>query len=43
MSMGFLLSDGTFANRYRAERVARRAGQLVREPDGGVLTSEDLW
>ncbi len=40
---GFLLSDGTFATRRKAETVARAAGQLVGAMKGSILTSEDLW
>jgi hypothetical protein len=40
---GFVDNFGIFVNRYQAERIARRAGQLIDEVKGGVLTSEDLW
>lgn len=39
---GFTTSAGRFLDRIEAERVARAAGQLLREPLG-VMTSEDLW
>jgi hypothetical protein len=42
---GFLLSDGRFTWRKPALAVARRAGQLIREPTapGHGLFSEDVW
>lgn len=43
---GFLLADGTFANRERALRVAYAAGQLEEKNKVGhkdLLFSEDLW
>jgi len=40
---GFLLSDGTFADRRRAEACARACGQLSGPTIGGPLTCEDLW
>ncbi len=36
---GFILSDGRFAGRFAAARIARMAGQA----DKHVLFSEDLW
>lgn len=44
---GFVLSDGSFADRMTAWRLAERSGQLLaRAPTdgcGGVLYSEDVW
>lgn len=44
---GFLLSNGQFARRKPARRIARNAGQLLPgtliAADNDVLTSEDLW
>ena len=42
---GFLLSDGTFATRWKAAQVAYRAGQILSKPDQmpETLLSEDLW
>lgn len=41
---GFLLSDGTFANRIKAAEVARRSGQLTKPLIAAPnLYSEDLW
>jgi hypothetical protein len=49
---GFLLSDGTFADRKRAMVVARAAGQLIPRAggyaegeinNGTELFSEDVW
>ncbi len=52
---GFLLSDGTFADRVRAMQVACEANQVSKEiqavyeakngnlGDGAILFSEDLW
>jgi hypothetical protein len=41
---GFVLSDGSFADRRRAREVAEAAGQLLPR-DGGLaeLYSEDVW
>lgn len=41
---GFLLSNGEFAGRFIALRVARKAGQLLQEtsPANGLF-SEDVW
>lgn len=38
---GFVLSDGSFADRWRALIVARRAGQT--DSGAEILISEDLW
>jgi len=38
---GFLLSDGTFASRGEAARVAYKAGQIFKQKR--ELTSEDLY
>jgi hypothetical protein len=38
---GFVLSDGTFVDRYQAARVAYLAGQI--EEGIGQLYTEDLW
>lgn len=46
---GFVLSDGTYADRKRAMEVAEAAGQLIQRPGQTVpiappnLYSEDLW
>jgi hypothetical protein len=42
---GFILSDGSFVSRADALEIARRAGQLIREPTGPStgLFSEDVW
>ena len=44
---GFVLSDGRFARRKPAWRIAKAAGQLLpRAPtdgNGGTLYSEDVW
>jgi hypothetical protein len=40
---GFLLSDGSFADRRHAANVARLAGQLLNEPMKNRLLSEDVW
>ena len=41
---GFLLSDGTFADRKSAKKIAVRAGQLLaRAKDHAELYSEDVW
>lgn len=42
---GFMLNDGRFAWRRPALNIARRAGQLIREPTAPAhgLFSEDVW
>lgn len=40
---GFLLSDGTFADRERAGEIALAAGQTQALKWGSQLYSEDLW
>jgi len=40
---GFLLSDGTFADRYTAKIVAIEAKQKTKETKKQELFSEDLW
>jgi hypothetical protein len=41
---GFVTSTGRFVDRYEAARIARAAGQIVREPTPpDMLTSEDVW
>jgi hypothetical protein len=43
-NQGFLTSTGRFVDRYEAARIARAAGQIVREPTPpDMLTSEDVW
>jgi hypothetical protein len=43
-SQGFVTSIGRFVDRYEAARIARAAGQLIREPTPpDMLTSEDVW
>lgn len=42
-TQGFVLSDGTFADRRKAMEVASAAGQLTKPPVGSELFSEDLW
>ena len=39
---GFLLSDGTFASRRQAGRVAVKAGQVEKYDSSGLIT-DDLW
>lgn len=41
---GFVLSDGSFVDRYEAYKVAKRANQLIsRSGSGPKLYSEDVW
>jgi hypothetical protein len=40
---GFVLSDGTYANRIVAARAAKAAGQVVKMVSPPHLFSEDLW
>jgi len=40
---GFLLSDGTFAGRKEAMKVAKAAGQVSKTIHYQQLFSEDLW
>lgn len=40
---GFLLSDGSFADRLRAAHVAKAAGQVKKMVAPPMLYSEDLW
>lgn len=40
---GFLLSDGTFANRKQAAHIAIVSGQIERLQWPPLLYSEDLW
>ena len=40
---GFILEDGMFVRRKPAIGIASYHYQLMREPTGGILTSEDLW
>jgi hypothetical protein len=40
---GFLLSDGTFADRVTAAAVAIDQGQITKLPHPPNLYSEDLW
>lgn len=43
-NQGFVTSSGRFVDRYEAARIARAAGQIVREPTPpDMLTSEDVW
>lgn len=43
-NQGFVTSTGRFVDRYEGARVARAAGQIVREPTPpDMLTSEDVW
>lgn len=43
-AQGFLLSDGSWADRERAYEVAEIAGQMLGEPHkAGMLFSEDVW
>lgn len=42
-SQGFITEGGVFLSRSAALRLVRKTGQLLREPRGRVLTSEDLW
>ena len=40
---GFLLSDGRFARRIPALRIAQEAGQIISSNPRQQLYSEDLW
>ena len=40
---GFLLSDGTYAGRFRAGQVAWESGQINAFVSSPELYSEDLW
>ena len=40
---GLLLSDGTFANRREAMKVAKASGQVNKTIHNRQLFSEDLW
>jgi hypothetical protein len=40
---GFVISDGTFANRIEAAKIALDAGQLLLLSHPPNLYSEDLW
>jgi hypothetical protein len=40
---GFLDESGRFLNRKQAIISAQLFDQLIREPTGGILTSEDVW
>lgn len=40
---GFVLSDGTFADRARAALVAKAAAQVRNRTGTGDLFTEDLW
>jgi len=43
-NQGFVTSTGRFVDRYEGARIARAAGQIVREPTPpDMLTSEDVW
>jgi hypothetical protein len=43
-NQGFVTSTGRFVDRYEAARIARAAGQIIREPTpSDMLTSEDVW
>jgi hypothetical protein len=43
-NQGFLTSMGRFVDRYEAAKIARAAGQIIREPTPpDMLTSEDVW
>jgi len=43
-NQGFVTGTGRFVDRYEAARIARAAGQIVREPTPpDMLTSEDVW
>lgn len=43
-NQGFVTSTGRFVDRYEGARVARAAGQIIREPTPtDMLTSEDVW
>lgn len=43
-NQGFVTSAGRFVDRYEGARVARAAGQIIREPTPpDMLTSEDVW
>ena len=43
-NQGFVTSTGRFVDRYEGARIARSAGQIIREPTPpDMLTSEDVW
>lgn len=43
-NQGFLTSHGRFVDRYEGAKIARAAGQIIREPTPpDMLTSEDVW
>ena len=43
-NQGFVTNTGRFVDRYEGARIARAAGQIVREPTPpDMLTSEDVW
>ena len=43
-NQGFVTSTGRFVDRYEAAKIARAAGQIIREPTPpDMLTSEDVW
>ena len=43
-NQGFVTSTGRFVDRYEGARIARAAGQIIREPTPpDMLTSEDVW
>ena len=42
-TQGFVTSTGRFVDRVEACQIARSANQLIREPTGDFLTSEDVW
>jgi hypothetical protein len=43
-NQGFVTSTGRFVDRYEGAKIARAAGQIIREPTPpDMLTSEDVW
>lgn len=42
-TQGFILENGEFVDRREAMRVAKRAGQLIRDTGLDELYTEDLW
>ena len=43
-NQGFVTNTGRFVDRYEGAKIARAAGQIVRDPTPpDMLTSEDVW
>lgn len=43
IKQGFVTSDGAFVDRRDAGLIAWNAGQLLRDPRGGPIFSEQIW